>query len=155
MFILDLFLSVLDWIFGRAFRRQRRARRSATRLAGDRAEAFALAFLERDGFSTLERNMADSRGELDLVGRQRGFDGVVVVEVRSRTEGSPVDPRDTVRRGKQRRVVRAAMRLLKHRGLRGPVRYDIVGVWLNAEGEPVRAERFVDAFGAKVLRTRR
>ncbi len=150
MFVLDLILAAFDYTLGRLFNSSLRKAGSRTRQTGDKAEAFALAMLQRDGFSLLEQSLADFRGELDLVGRQRGFDGIVVVEVRSRSEGGMIDPRATVRGTKQRQVTLAAKRLLKRRGLLGqPVRFDIVGVWLNAHGEPVRAEHFVNAFGFK------
>lgn len=119
---------------------------SAKRRTGDKAEDFALAFLEKQGFSLLERNLGDEKGELDLVGTQRGYDGLVVVEVRARKEGGMLSPREAVDHRKQRQVVKTAKRLLKRRSLKGAVRFDIVGVYLSEAGEPMRAERFERAF---------
>ncbi|MCC6574503.1 MAG: YraN family protein [Planctomycetes bacterium] len=157
MFVVDLFFAVTDYCLNvlQRGRRKPHIKGSPQRMAGDKAELFALAQLQREGFSLIERNLSDSRGELDLVGRQNGFDGIVVVEVRSRSEGSPLDPRDTVRGAKKRQVINTARRLLKRRQLdREPVRFDIVGVWVNAAGEPVKAERFADAFDAGILKKR-
>ncbi|CAG1771785.1 hypothetical protein BAC2_01955 [uncultured bacterium] len=144
MYFLDLLEALID--AARDKLRPREIKGSAKRRTGDKAEDFALAFLEKQGFALIERNLGDEKGELDLVGHQRGYDGIVVVEVRARKEGSMMTPREAVDGRKQRQVVKTARRLLKRKGLRGPVRFDIVGVYLSAEGEPMRAERFERAF---------
>ncbi|GIK53638.1 MAG: YraN family protein [Planctomycetaceae bacterium] len=144
MFLLELIESVWDEVMARL--RPLRRGASATRARGDLAEDFALEFLRRQGFTLLMRNLSDERGEIDLVGRQKGFDGIVVVEVRARQEGGLVAPREAVNRRKQRQVVKTARRLLPRHQMHGPLRFDIVGVWLNEQHEPVRAERFEGAF---------
>ncbi|KAA0218119.1 YraN family protein [bacterium] len=144
MFLLELIESVWDEVMARL--RPRRRGASPTRARGDLAEDFALEFLLQQGFTLLARNLGDERGELDLVGRQRGFDGIVVVEVRARREGGLLAPREAVNRRKQRQVVKTARRLLPRHQLHGPLRFDIVGVWLNEQHKPVRAQRFESAF---------
>ncbi len=144
MYFLDLIEALID--AARDKLRPREIKGSAKRRTGDKAEDFALAFLKSQGFSLLERNLGDEKGELDLVGHQRGYDGIVVVEVRARKEGGLRSPREAVDRRKQRQVVKTAKRLLKRKGLKGPVRFDIVGVHLSETGEPMRAERFERAF---------
>jgi len=144
MFLLDLIEAVID--AARDKLKPRAQKGSAKRRVGDVAEEFALAFLEKQGFSLLERNLGDEKGELDLVGTQRGYDGLVVVEVRARKEGGMMSPREAVDWRKQKQVVRTAKRILKRKSLKGRVRFDIVGVWLDEKGKPTRAERFENAF---------
>ncbi len=144
MFFLDLLEAFFD--AAREKLKPRAQKGSAKRRTGDKAEDFALAFLEKHGFSLLERNLGDEKGELDFVGHQRGFDGIVVVEVRARKEGGMMTPREAVDWRKQRQVVKTAKRLLKRKGLKGRARFDIVGVWLDESGQPTKAERFENAF---------
>ena len=144
MFFLDLIEALID--AARAKLRPKERAGSATRKRGDIAEDFALAFLQKQGFSLIQRNLGDEKGELDLVGRQTGLQGLVVVEVRARRQGGKLSPRESVNRRKQKQVIKTAKRLLKRKSLTGPVRYDIVGVWLNEQNEPVEAERFENAF---------
>ena len=82
MFFLDLIEALID--AARAKLRPKERAGSATRKRGDLAEDFALAFLQKQGFSLIQRNLGDEKGELDLVGHQKGFQGLVVVEVRAR-----------------------------------------------------------------------
>lgn len=127
--------------------------RSRTRAVGDAAEEFALQFLKKErNFRLVERGMMDEDGELDLVGRIKGVEGLVVVEVRARKEGGMLTPREAVDFKKQRQVVRSAERLLRRKGFHDVIRYDIVGVYLNIRNEPVRAEHFENAFDRSVLR---
>ncbi|MCA8917804.1 MAG: YraN family protein, partial [Planctomycetes bacterium] len=71
--------------------------RSRTRAVGDAAEEFALGFLKKErGFRLIERGMMDEDGELDLVGRVKGNEGLVVVEVRARKQGGLITPREAV-----------------------------------------------------------
>lgn len=144
MFLLDLLKALVD--AARDKIKPREVKGSAKRRTGDRAEEFALAFLEKQGFSLLERNLGDEKGELDLVGHQRGCEGIVVVEVRARSEGGLLSPREAVDWRKQKQVVRTARRLLRRKGIKGRVRFDIVGVWLDESGQPTKAERFENAF---------
>lgn len=140
--LLDLIRAALRELASRSGRRGR----SKTRAAGDRAEEFALRFLKKAGFRPLMANVGDERGELDLVGRFPDFDGVVVIEVRARKEGGVRTPREAVDRRKQKQVVRTARRVLKRKGVFEPLRFDVVGVYLDDEGEPARAEHFPAAF---------
>ena len=131
------------------------AGRSRTRAVGDAAEEFALAFLKKEkGFRLIERGMMDEAGELDLVGRIKGNEGLVVVEVRARKEGGMLTPREAVDLKKQRQVIETARRLLPRKGFHDVLRFDVVGVYLNDRNEPTRAEHFEDAFDRSVLRKR-
>lgn len=127
--------------------------RSRTRAVGDAAEEFALAFLKKEKrFRLVERGMMDEDGELDLVGRIKGNEGLVVVEVRARKEGGLITPREAVDIRKQRQVVETARRLLPRKGFHDVLRFDIVGVYLNDRDEPIRAEHYENAFDASVLK---
>ena len=127
--------------------------RSRTRAVGDAAEEFALGFLKKErGFRLIERGMMDEDGELDLVGRIKGNEGLVVVEVRARKQGGLITPREAVDLKKQRQVVETAQRLLRRKGFHDVLRFDIVGVYLNDRDEPIRAEHFENAFDRSVLK---
>ena len=90
----------------------------------------------RVAFSSLvERGMMDEDGELDLVGRVKGNEGLVVVEVRARKEGGMLTPREAVDFKKQQQVVKTAQRLLRRKGFYDVLRFDIVGVYLNDRDE--------------------
>lgn len=95
---------------------------------GDRAEDAAAAWLEAQGFRVVARNVRYRDGELDVVAR-RG-DLVAFVEVRMRSHAAHGEPFETVSFGKQRRVVRAALRWLQRERLldRVDVRFDVIAV---------------------------
>lgn len=126
--------------------------RSRSRAVGDVAEEFAYQLLKKKGFRLIARSMQDENGELDLVGRFRSVEGLVVVEVRSRKEGGMVTPREAVDLRKQRQVVETGYRILRRKGFHDILRFDIVGVYLNDRKEPIRAEHFPDAFDRSVLK---
>jgi putative endonuclease len=100
---------------------------------GRRAEAAAAAWLERQGFQVLARNHATRRGEVDLVCREG--ETVCFVEVRSRTRLDHGSPAESVTPAKARRVVAAAKDwALRHGGLDGRVRFDVVAVEWREDG---------------------
>lgn len=149
MFLFELIGGLLDELRPRG----RKRGRSRQRAIGDQAEDFALKYLRSEcRFKLVERNVEDEDGELDLVGRIRGNEGLVIVEVRSRTEGGLLTPREAVDLRKQRQVVETAQRILRRRGWHDVLRFDVVGVYLGADGKPTRAEHFADAFDRSVLR---
>jgi putative endonuclease len=149
MFIVELISAYVKQLMPR---RAAQAGRSRTRAVGDGAEEFALAFLKKKGFKLIERSMMDEDGELDLVGRIKGNEGLVVVEVRARREGGMLTPREAVDFRKQRQVVETAQRILRRKGFHDVLRFDIVGVYLNDRDEPVRCEHFEAAFDRSVLK---
>jgi putative endonuclease len=151
------FFELIGALFRELRPRKAEARgRSRTRAVGDAAEEFALAFLKKEkSFKLVERGMMDEDGELDLVGRVKGNEGLVVVEVRARKEGGMLTPREAVDFKKQQQVVKTAQRLLRRKGFHDVLRFDIVGVYLNDRNEPVRAEHFENAFDRGVLKKRR
>jgi len=150
------FLELVSALFEKLRPKSGAARgRSRTRAVGDKAEDFALVFLrQKCRFRVMDRNVQDEEGELDLVGRIRGNEGLVVVEVRSRKEGGLITPREAVDIHKQRQVVETAHRILRRKGYHDVLRFDVVGVYLNESGEPTKAEHFPDAFDRAVLRKR-
>jgi putative endonuclease len=93
------------------------------------AERTAAAHLADSGYTILDRNWSDRRGELDIVAR-RG-DVVAVVEVRGLRSESVVRPVETVDYAKRKQVCETAVRWLAlHPGLRDQcfVRFDVIGV---------------------------
>lgn len=72
---------------------------------GRRGENYALAFLERLGYSFLERNWHCRSGEIDLIMREQ--DEIVFVEVKTRHGDGAGRAEDAVPRSKSRKMLAA------------------------------------------------
>ncbi len=104
------------------------------RRMGARAEAAAARYLKRQGYRILQRNLRTRLGEIDIVATDGNW--LVVVEVRSRREDSPVSPRETLTRNKRRKLRALTEQLRKrHRLVDKPVRVDLVEVTLDQRGK--------------------
>ncbi len=112
---------------------------------GQRGEDLAAAHFERLGYTVLARNHRTRYGELDLV----VWDGenLVFVEVKTRSEGSgtPWDALHDLKRSQVRRMAIAWLSAIKRRP-RGDMRFDAVGIVLDARGELVRLDHLEAAF---------
>src|SRR3954468_622576 len=113
---------------------------------GRRGEELAAEHFERLGFEVLARNHRTRFGELDLV----AFDGatIVFVEVKTRRAGTG-DPWDNLHDAKRAQVRHMAASWLTeaHRRPYGAeLRFDAVGILLDAAGELVRLDHLEAAF---------
>jgi putative endonuclease len=106
-----------------------RARRAELGRAGEKAAA---DLLRRRGYQVVGAGFLARRGELDLVCRRR--DELVVVEVKTRTSDAFGTPFDAVGPRKRRALVSAAAEYRALAGWRGPIRYAVVGLTINAAG---------------------
>jgi TIGR00252 family protein len=101
-----------------------------TTALGRTAEACALAYLEGQGLTLLERNYRCRAGELDLVMLDPAGNVLVLVEVRSRSRGDFGSAAASISFAKQRRCCLAARHLLlMRRELRRlRARFDVVAI---------------------------
>ena len=100
--------------------------------AGRRGEDLALEHLIRRGYRLLQRNFRFRRGEIDLIVQAPEGDWVFV-EVKSSRQDAAGDPAGWVTPRKQRQIQRVAQGYcLQHGGPDRPMRFDVVGVDLEA-----------------------
>ena len=118
------------------------ARQSLGRLG----ERLAAEHLERLGFRIIGRNHQTRYGELDLVAcdAQR----IVFVEVKARRSGPgrPLDKLDWRKQGQVRRMARSWLVETIDRPHRREVRFDAIGVTVDAGGRLVELEHLEAAF---------
>lgn len=115
------------------------ARRSLwRRWFGQRSERVAARYLRAKGYRLLAANVADRRGELDLLAVDPDGTTVVVVEVRSVSGTDPHLAAETVDARKQRKITEAALRYVARRKLLDvTVRFDVLALaWPPAAREP-------------------
>ena len=117
-----------------------RVRSSELGRAGEKAAA---DLLRRRGYEVVGAGFLARRGELDLVCR-RGKE-LVVVEVKTRTDGSFGTPLEAVGPRKRRALMAAAAEYRALAGWRGPIRYMVVGLTVKPAGG-FRAELIEDPF---------
>lgn len=110
---------------------------------GRKAEALAAAHLKQAGLRLEERNFRCRLGEIDLVARDGAT--LVFVEVRSRTSSAFGLPQESVGRRKQQRLRRLAQFYLQGRSDTA-VRFDVVSVSFDRQGNPERVEHIPHAF---------
>lgn len=104
---------------------------------GRTGERLAAEHLTGQGYRILERNWRRAGlGEVDLVARDG--DCLVIVEVRTR-RGHPFGtPEESVTVRKQARLIALAEAYAAESDWAGPVRIDVVGVHLSADGRLLR-----------------
>ena len=99
---------------------------------GRRGEDAAAAYLERIGYTVVERNWQTKAGEIDIVALDG--DTIVMCEVKTRRTVRKGTPEDAVTPAKQRRISRMASAYLQHAGLSDvPVRFDVITLLVLAE----------------------
>jgi putative endonuclease len=117
---------------------------TAAHRLGRKGEQAAADLLRRRGYEVVGMGFRARRGELDLVCR-RG-DALVVVEVKTRTTLDFGAPGEAVG-ARKRQALRSAAR--EYRAMaewRGPIRYAVVGLTVNRNGE-LDAELIEHPFG--------
>jgi putative endonuclease len=123
-----------------------RDRRSKT--FGRRGEALAAAHFERLGYHVLARNHRTRWGELDLVLADESNRTIVFCEVKTRTLGSgdPWDNLHEAKRDQVRTMAAAWLNDVRDRPWAAELRFDAVGVILDARGELVGLDHLEGAF---------
>ena len=125
----------------------------ARQRTGRRAEELVAAQLARQGWTIVDRNARprEVRGEIDQVALDG--DALVFVEVKARRSGSavgPETPATAVVARKRARLRGLAAAWLRGRGYDVPrhreLRFDVVGLRLDAAGELVEDEHLLAAF---------
>lgn len=99
------------------------------RQIGADKEAFVCEWLEKQGYTVLERNFRCRSGEIDVVAREGGY--LVFIEVKYRSRDAKGLPEEAVDVRKQRIISRVALYYLRRFGYgeTTPVRFDVVAVF--------------------------
>ena len=136
---------------------------------GQQGEDEAVRFLEARGFRVVERNWrpgkardsnkrdgkADGamRGEIDVI----AWHGAILcfIEVKTRSSNERGAPQESVTRGKQRQISRLANAYVSVFQLHETAcRFDVVEVWLGANGEQPRLQLHENAFDYQAVAPR-
>lgn len=116
-------------------------------------ERLAARHLERQGFSILARNVRTRHGEIDLI----AFDGhtLVFAEVKTRTHQMrgaacplqlPLEALSARQRARLRRLAGAWLAQAPRRPFADAIRFDAIGVSVDAAGAVQRIEHVPDAW---------
>ncbi len=112
---------------------------------GRAGEDLAAEHLERLGYEIVARNHRTRYGEIDLVAADP--DTLVIVEVKTRRgRGRPWDALDERKQRQVRRMGIAYLSDVPDRPRRSQVRFDAIGVTLDAAGRLTSLEHLENAF---------
>ena len=109
---------------------------------GKKGEALAADFLADKGYKIRHRNWHFGHKELDIVTTYNGM--LVVVEVKTRWTNYWEEPKESVRRKKQKIIIEAAEAYIQTFNLNMDVQFDIISIVL--QGEKYELEHIQDAF---------
>src|SRR5713226_2251352 len=106
---------------------------TSRQLLGQHGERLAAAYLEQRGWKVVGSGFLARRGEVDLVCR-RG-ESLVLVEVKTRSGETFGTPAEAVGTRKRRALGAAAAEYRALAGWRGEVRFAVVSLLLDRQGE--------------------
>lgn len=130
----------------------RKTAASQSAYGGQLGEDAAAEWLQQQGYTIEARNYRCREGEIDIIARSGRI--LSFTEVKTRTEGSMLQPRDAVTPAKQRRIVTTALQYLAERGEPGlQPRFDVIEVTLSPSfpQEVRQICPLFQAFGGEVL----
>ena len=107
---------------------------------GRSGEDAAVRYLEKMGYTILERNYRIRIGEVDIIARDEEY--LVFIEVKTRRSKKFGSPFEAVDARKQQQIFKVASAYVRGRDI--PVRFDVVAVHLS--GQDIRVEILKNAF---------
>ncbi|MEM6456364.1 MAG: YraN family protein [Acidobacteriota bacterium] len=103
-----------------------------TRARGRVGEDDAVRWLTARGYRLVARNLRNRGGEIDVVAEHDGT--LCFVEIKARANAAYGPAIGAVPHAKQRRISRAAALYLARHDVRGPCRFDVLAMDLDASG---------------------
>ena len=103
--------------------------------AGRLGEVLAAEYLEKQGYTIVERNYKNRIGEIDIIAYDR--DVLCFVEVKTRFDDEYGSPFEAVTLSKQIKISKTARWYLAHKSFDDQeARFDVVGIWIKEGAEP-------------------
>jgi putative endonuclease len=130
----------------------RQSTRATTKARGQIGEDAAARFLEKQNFKIIARNWRPGnalRGEVDCIAWDEAAPRRVLcfIEVKTRRDNRKGAPQEAVNAAKQRQLSRLANAFVSmHKIDDVPCRFDVVEVWLEADGNFARLALHSNAF---------
>lgn len=114
------------------------------RKTGNKGEEIAAELLISKGYEILARNYRNKWGEIDIVSRYKvkGESYIVIVEVKTKTEEMYGEPWEMINKHKLKQITQMGNLWCMENHYHGLLRIDVVGVWLDVDGEVVRVEHW-------------
>ncbi|WP_312902862.1 YraN family protein [Chryseobacterium taichungense] len=112
---------------------------------GKKAEELAAEFLLKNGYKILARNFRFQKAEIDIISEKDNF--IIICEVKARSNDVFNLPQEAVNKRKIKLLVSAADHYLKEFNINKEVRFDIISVLPDKQGN-LSIEHIADAFEA-------
>lgn len=112
---------------------------------GKKAEELAAEFLLKNGYKILARNFRFQKAEIDIISEKDNF--IIICEVKARSTDVFNLPQEAVNKRKIKLLVSAADHYLKEFNITKEVRFDIISVLPDKQGN-LSIEHIADAFEA-------
>lgn len=109
---------------------------------GKKGEEIAAGFLAKNGYKIRHRNWHFGHKELDIVTTFNGL--LVIIEVKTRWTSYWEEPKESVRRKKQRFIIEAAEAYVQEYNINMDVQFDIISIVLK--DDKYELEHIPDAF---------
>lgn len=109
---------------------------------GKEGENIACQYLEKKGYSIIERNWRYDRHEIDIIVENDNF--IVFVEVKTRTSTQWGNPEDFISKSQMKRIVLAADFYLKEYNIDKDARFDVISIVKSKDNSEI--EHIDDAF---------
>jgi len=109
---------------------------------GKLGEELAAEYLEKHGYTILQRNWVYQKAEVDIIARKG--DVLAIVEVKTRTTLEFGLPQEFVKPAKIKLLVKAVDAYMEQNDIDAEVRFDIASVY--KEGKSYAVEHLEDAF---------
>ena len=119
-----------------------------TTTKGLAGEVLASRFLREKGYRILSSNYHSRFGEIDIIANDGPY--IVFVEVKARSEGSVILPREAVTLEKQRKLIRTAAQYIRAYPSNLQPRFDVVEVWVSDNDPmiPLQIDHLISAYEA-------
>jgi len=109
---------------------------------GKKGEEIATVFLAKNGYKILHRNWHFGHKELDIVTTYNEL--LVIIEVKTRWTNYWEEPKESVRRKKQRFIIEAAEAYVQEYNINMDVQFDIISIVI--QDNKYEIEHIQDAF---------
>lgn len=120
------------------------------RRRGNMGEDFAVDYLQKAGYTILERNYTTKYGEIDIIAKKDRY--IAFVEVKARADDCLYAPREAVTFSKQRKICKAAMLYKMKKGFTGQPRFDIFEIIYGKQDLKIQKYTYIEnAFGTEAV----